>query len=108
MKPNLSCVVGNEKPIWSKIIRQLTDGAENFLYFTAYSAGNHVRELNRTMRGMQRILYVGTKYDVSKAPTLCSKSWRCIYTASRAVDFSDAFSRENRQVRLGTTKDTYP
>lgn len=74
---------------------------------TNINFNNHVRELNRTMRGMQRILYVGTKYDVSKAPTLCSKSWRCIYTASRAVDFSDAFSRENRQVRLVTTKDTY-
>lgn len=68
---------------------------------------NHARELNRTMRGMQRILYVGTKYDISKVPILCSKSWRCIYTSSRAVNFSDAFSLENRQVRLITTKEAY-
>lgn len=74
---------------------------------TNINFSNHVRDLNRTMRGMQRILYVGTKYDVSKAPVLCSKGWRCIYTASRAVNFSDAFSRENRQVRLVTTKDAY-
>jgi len=74
---------------------------------TNINFNNHIRELNRTMRGMQRILYVGTKYDISKAPTMCAKSWRCIYTASRSVNFSDAFSRENRQVRLVTTKDAY-
>lgn len=74
---------------------------------TKINFNNHVKELDRTMRGMQRILYVGTKYDISKAPTLCSKGWRCIYTASRAEDFSDTFSRENRQIRLITTKQTY-
>ncbi|WP_160642024.1 MULTISPECIES: hypothetical protein [unclassified Neglectibacter] len=68
---------------------------------------NHVKELDRTMRGMQRILYVGTNCDMLKAPTLCSKSWRCIYTASRSVNFPDAFSLEDRQVRQITTKDAY-
>lgn len=69
---------------------------------------NHVKTLNETMSGMQRILYVGTDYDISKYPGMARKPWRCIYTANQSTDFANAFTIESgRQVRVISAKATY-
>ena len=61
---------------------------------------NHVKQLRNTMRGMQRILYVGTDFDIAKYPSLALMRWRCIYTTSQSVDEASSFSREDRSVRV--------
>lgn len=68
---------------------------------------NHVKKVNDTMLGMQRILYIGTNYDISKYPVLASQPWRCIYSANQSENLVDFFSREDRQVRLVCSKEAY-
>ena len=60
---------------------------------------NHIKVFNDSMRGMQRILLVGTNYDISKYPVLAHKKWKCIYTTNCSDRMADAFSEPDRQVR---------
>ena len=60
---------------------------------------NHVKQLINTMRGMQRILYVGTDYRMEDYPALANLAWRCIFTSNQDPAFADIFNREDRQVR---------
>lgn len=60
----------------------------------------HIKQLNDSMTGMQRILYVGANYRISDYPDLTNKKWRCVYTTSRSPEVAATFSREDRQVRI--------
>ena len=60
---------------------------------------NHIKVFNESMRGMQRILLVGTNYDMSKYPALAHKKWKCIYSTNRSDKIADIFSEPDRQVR---------
>ena len=67
----------------------------------------HVKKFSETMRSMQRILYVGTKYNLQDFPALAAKSWRCIYTANRSSSFADLFCNPQRQARVITNISGY-
>lgn len=60
---------------------------------------DHVNQIINTMRGMQRILYVGTDCKMENYPALANMAWRCIFTSSQEPTFADMFNREDRQVR---------
>lgn len=68
---------------------------------------NHIKRFSETMRGVQRILFVGTGCDMSQYPALAGKAWKCIYTTSQAANLAEAFSRVDRQVRPIYTKVAY-
>lgn len=68
---------------------------------------NHVKRFVSSMRGMQRILFVGTGCDINQCPVLASQAWKCIYTTNRSTKLADAFSSKDRQVRPISTKADY-
>lgn len=68
---------------------------------------NYIKRFCDTMRGVQRILFVGEGFDIHQYPALASQAWKCIYTTSREVGFADAFSLADRQVRPIYTKKAY-
>lgn len=68
---------------------------------------NYIKRFCDTMRGMQRILFVGEGFDIHQYPALTAQEWRCIYTTSREVAFADAFSLADRQVRPIYDKKSY-
>lgn len=68
---------------------------------------NYIKRFCDTMRGVQRILFVGEDFDIRQYPALAAQSWKCIYTTSREVGFADAFSLADRQVRPIYTKKAY-
>lgn len=69
---------------------------------------NHVKRVMESMRGIQRILYVGTRIDMKEYPALARLPWRCIYTVSREENLAEVFSLVNeRQVKTVRTKEEY-
>lgn len=68
---------------------------------------NYVKRFSEAMRGVQRILFVGTGYDISQYPALAGQAWKCIYTTSQAANFAEAFDRKDRQVRPVSTIAAY-
>lgn len=69
---------------------------------------NHIKRFIESMRGVQRVLYIGTDIDMKKYPVLAGLSWRCIYTASQDENLGEAFSLTNdRQIKSICSKDAY-
>ena len=69
---------------------------------------NHIKRFVESMRGVQRVLYIGTDIDMKKYPVLAGLSWRCIYTASQDENLGEAFSLTNdRQIKSICSKDAY-
>lgn len=68
---------------------------------------NYIKRFCDTMRGVQRILFVGEGFDIRQYPALAAQDWKCIYTTSRDAGFADAFSLADRQVRPIYTKKAY-
>lgn len=68
---------------------------------------NHIKRFSETMRGVQRILFVGTGINIENYPVLASEKWKCIYTTNQSDRLSDTFSRADRQVRPVFTKSEY-
>ena len=64
---------------------------------------NHINRFSETMRGVQRILFVGTE----NYPVLAGEKWKCIYTTNQSDRLADTFSRTERQVRPIYTKHEY-
>lgn len=60
-----------------------------------------------TMRGVQRILFVGTGICIENYPVLAGEKWKCIYTTNQSDRLADTFSRAERQVRPIYTKHEY-
>lgn len=68
---------------------------------------NYIKRFCDTMRGVQRILFVGEDFNIHQYPALAAQAWKCIYTTSRDVGFADAFSLSDRQVRPIYTYNEY-
>lgn len=69
---------------------------------------NHIKRFMESMRGMQRILYVGTKIDLNNYSALARLPWRCIYTTSSDESLAEVFSISNeRQVKMISSKAEY-
>ena len=68
---------------------------------------NYIKRFCDTMRGVQRILFVGEGFDIRQYPALAAQAWKCIYTTNREAGFADAFSLADRQVRPIYTKKAY-
>lgn len=69
---------------------------------------NHIKRLKESMRGVQRILYIGTKIDLKEYPTLARLPWRCIFTTSMDDALAEVFAIANeRQVKTIRTKEEY-
>ncbi len=68
---------------------------------------NHINRFLETMRGVQRILFVGTGICIENYPVLAGEKWKCIYTTNQSDRLADTFSRAERQVRPIYTKHEY-
>lgn len=69
---------------------------------------NHIKRYLESMRGVQRVLYIGTKVDLKEHPTLARLPWRCIYTTSNDENLAELFSIPNeRQVKTIRTIEEY-
>lgn len=68
---------------------------------------NHINRFSETMRGVQRILFVGTGICIENYPVLAGEKWKCIYTTNQSDRLADTFSRAERQVRPIYTKHEY-
>ena len=75
---------------------------------SSFNFENHIKRFIESMRGVQRVLYIGTDIDMKKYPVLAGLSWRCIYTASQDENLGEAFSLTNdRQIKSICSKDAY-
>lgn len=74
---------------------------------SAINFDNHVKQMISTMRGAQRILFVGTGIKIENYPALAHAKWKCIYTTNMSEKFADAFNQMDRQVRPIYTKLDY-
>lgn len=69
---------------------------------------NYVKRFRESMRGIQRILYIGTSIDMTKNPALAGLPWKCIYTSSTSESLAETLSQANeRQIRLIRTIEDY-
>ncbi len=68
---------------------------------------NHINQFIDSIRGSQRILFVGTGVNIEDYPEIANLRWRCIYTTNQAENFADAFSKDDRQVCSVYTKNEY-
>lgn len=68
---------------------------------------DYMNNFHDTMRGAQRLLWVGEGYNIHQYPSLTGQAWKCIYTTSHEISFIDAFSLAERQVRPIYSKKEY-
>lgn len=69
---------------------------------------NHIKRFMESMRGIQRVLYVGTNIDLKEYPALARLPWRCIYTTSKDESLAEVLSIANeRQVKTVRAKSEY-
>lgn len=68
---------------------------------------NHIQSFNETSRSAQRILFVGTDYDLKQFPNLTKYPWKCIFTTNTSQEVADSFSLPDRQVRRISSKNEF-
>ena len=69
---------------------------------------NHIKRFMESMRGIQRVLYVGTNINLKEYPALARLPWRCIYTTSKDESLAEVLSIANeRQVKTVRAKNEY-